>query len=41
MTRGRARVTTLGTVIFWLVPIWTPGLGLMAYLLLRRSPEID
>ena len=38
---GAARVTTLETVIFWLVLIWTPGLGLMAYLLLRRSPEID
>jgi hypothetical protein len=38
---GAARVTTLETVIFWLVLIWTPGLGLMAYLLLRRSPETD
>jgi hypothetical protein len=38
---GAARVTTLETVIFWLVLIWTLGLGLMAYLLLRRSPETD
>jgi hypothetical protein len=38
---GAARVTTLETVIFWLVLIWTPGLGLMAYLLLRRSTETD
>jgi hypothetical protein len=38
---GGARVAILETMSFWLVLIWTPGVGLMAYLLLRRSPETD
>jgi len=34
-------MSTMGTVIFWLEVVWTPGLALMGYLVLPRPMELD
>jgi hypothetical protein len=34
-------VSAVGTVIFWLVVFWTPGLVFAGYLLLPRRPNAD